>query len=548
MSPEEPAPWYEKAVVYQIPVALFQDTTGNGWGDLPGVTRRLDHVKDVGADAVWLTPFYRTPYVDGGYDVVDHLDVSDRFGTLEDFKDLMDRAGELDLEVIVDLVVQHTSSSHPWFRHACRDRASRYRDYFIWADEPHETRVQPMFPTVEDSVWTWQEEAGQYYRHTFYHHEPDLNVANPDVRAEIRRIMEFWLELGVAGFRVDAVPYIVREAAEVDGYDDGLWILEEMRETVHRHRPDGVLIAEADVTPEQYADYFGNGNRFTMLLNFWLNNHLFLALAREEAEPLRRALAEQPDPPDGCHYAIWLRNHDELDLERLSDAEREETMAVFAPHPQMRAYGRGIRRRLAPMLSDPRQRKLALFLLCSLPGTPFLLYGDEIGMGDDLELPDRAAVRTPMQWSAERPNAGFSDADPLQTVQPVIQHGPFGYPNVNVADQRDEPGSMLRTFHRLFDVRREQGPLLTTEARPLALEEPAVFAVRYDDGGHSSLLLANLGSGRIDVALPEEHQEGWEEILADHAYDDDPKGDILHLHGFGYRWLRAASGTGKGNR
>lgn len=543
MSPEQPAPWYEKAVIYQIQVALFQDTRGNGWGDLPGVTRRLDHVKDVGADAIWLTPFYRTPFVDGGYDVVDHLDVSDRFGTLEDFRDLMSRARELDLEVIVDLVVQHTSVAHPWFRKACRDRDSEYRDYYIWADEPHETRVQPMFPTTEDSVWTWHDEAGQYYRHTFYSHEPDLNLANPTVREEIRRVMEFWLELGVAGFRVDAVPYLVVEAAEAEGRDDGFWILEELRETVRAHRPDGVLIAEADVDRDGYRDYFGDGNRFTMALNFWLNNHLFLALARGEAEPLVRALVEQPDPPAGCYYASWLRNHDELDLEQLTPAEREETMAVFAPHPQMRAFGRGIRRRLAPMLSDPRQRKLALFLLCALPGTPVLLYGDEIGMGDNLDLPDRAAVRTPMQWADEH-NAGFSAADPLQTVQPVIGTGPFGYHDVNVADQRDDPDSMLSAIRRMFEVRREQGPLLTSEATPVDLGDPGVLALRYDDGGRSTLVAANLSPRRLEVVVPEEHRRGWQLLLADHPYDDEPGRETMRLHGYGYRWLRATGEEG----
>lgn len=540
MAQDPNPPWYQQAVIYQIPVALFQDTRGNGWGDLPGVTKRLDHVKKLGANAIWLQPFYRTPYVDGGYDVADHLDVSDRFGTLEDFRDLMDRARQLGIEVIVDLVVQHTSTAHPWFRQACRDRGSPYRDYYVWTDEPYDAAVDPVFPTVEESVWTWHEEAGQYYRHTFYDHEADLDIANPDVRAEIRRIMEFWLELGVAGFRVDAVPYLVLQAAEADGRDDGLWIVEEMRDTVRKYRPDGVLIAESDVDPAEYADHFGDGNRFTMLLNFWLNNNLFLALARQEAEPLHRALRNQPEPPEDCHYAIWLRNHDELDLERLSDAEREETMAVFAPHPQMRAFGRGIRRRLAPMLADPRQRKLAVSLLCSLPGTPIVLYGDEIGMGENLELPDRAAVRTPMQWANE-PNAGFSEADPLQLVHPVIDAGPFGTRNVNVAGQWADPDSLLRTLQRMFEVRRELGPLLTRQAEPVDVQPASVFAVRYATGDHILLLLANLHPRRTDVHLPDDLRRDWQEVLADHAYDAPAAGESLHLHGFGYRWLRAGT-------
>ena len=540
MSPEKPAPWYEKAVIYQIPVALFQDSGGNGWGDLPGAAHRLEHVKRLGADAVWLQPFYRTPYLDGGYDVADHLDVSDRFGTLEDFKDLMERAHDLELEVILDLVVQHTAMSHPWFRHACRDRTSKYRDYYIWSDEPYDAVVAPVFPTVEESVWSWHEEAGQYYRHTFYHHEPDLNIANPEVREEIHRIVEFWMELGVAGFRVDAVPYIVAEAGHADGREHGYWFLEELRDIVRRKRDDGVLIAEADVPPAEYADYFGEGERFTMLLNFWLNNNLFLSLAREEAEPLRRALEEQPDPPEGCHYAIWLRNHDELDLEQLTPAEREETMAVFAPHPQMRAFGRGIRRRLAPMLADPRHRKLAVFLLCALPGTPIVLYGDEIGMGDQLDLPDRAALRPPMQWTDDI-NAGFSTADPVQLVHPVIETGPFSYRQVNAEGEESDPDSLLCTLRTMFRIRREQGPLLTTTAQPVAVDPEHVFAVRYADGDRDSLLLANLHPKRTEMSLPAELQQDWEEILADHPYDDDAKGETLHLHGYGYRWLLGPS-------
>jgi maltose alpha-D-glucosyltransferase/alpha-amylase len=534
--------WYENAVTYQIPVAVFQDSSGYGWGDLRGATERLQHVADLGAEAIWLQPFYRSPYVDGGYDVADHLDVFDRFGTLEDFTDLMRRADELGLKVLLDLVVQHTSTSHPWFRKACRDPDSRYRGFYIWSDEPRETDVVPVFPTVEDPVWTWSEEAGQYYRHTFYHREADLDIANPNVLDEIDRIMEFWLGLGVAGFRVDPVPYLVLQAAEHDDRDQGLWILEHMRGLVRRHRVAGVLIAESDVRPEQYADHVGDGNRFTMLLDFWLNNHLFLALARREAGPLLRALGEQPVPAEGCQYAIWLRNHDELDLERLSDAEREETLAVFAPHPQMRAYGRGIRR-LAPMLSDPRQRKLAIFFLCALLGTPVVLYGDEMGMGDLLELPGRAAMRTPMQWS-DGPNAGFLEADPIELIRPVAETGPFGYRNVNVEAELADKQSLLRALQRMFRVRKEHGPYHSTRAEPLALDRPSVFGIRYDNPDRRSLLLANLSPDRLDVDGPEEHRDHWEEAIADHSYENPRSGDALHLHGYGYRWLTGAPHAG----
>lgn len=537
MAPSAPHPlWYESAVIYQVPVALYQDSDGNGWGDLRGLTSKLEHIHDLGATALWLQPFYRTPYVDGGYDVIGHREVSDRFGTLEDFEDLVARARDLDLEVIIDLVVQHTSVDHPWFARACRDRDSEYRDFYLWSDEPVEAPVDPVFPTVEESVWAWHEVAGQYYRHTFYSHEADLNLANPAVIEEIERTMEFWLDLGVAGFRVDAVPYIVVQAAEAEGHDDGLWLVEHFRDVVRRHREDGVLIAESDIEPDQYAEHFGDGDRFSLLLNFWLNNHLFLALARQEAEPIVRALEMLPTPPEGCSYATWLRNHDELDLERLTPAEREETMAVFAPHPQMRAFGRGIRRRLAPMLADPRQRKLAMFLLCCLPGTPVLLYGDEIGMGDDVALPDRAAVRTPMQWSNTE-NAGFSVCNPVELVHPVVSEGAFRYQDVNVESQLGQPDSLLCTLRDLFAVRRRLGPFLPGQCRAIQLDAPSVLAICHDTAAGTSLLLANLASRRTDVTLPQGLDGHWEEVAQDQAYEQSATDGPTHLHGFGYRWL-----------
>lgn len=527
--------WHENAIVYEVQVALFKDSTGNGWGDLRGVTAQLDHIRSLGADTIWLQPFYRTPDLDGGYDVVDHCDVTDRVGTLDDFDELVARADELGIRVVLDLVVQHTSVAHPWFRRACRDRASREHAYYVWSDAPEGSAIEPVFPGVQHGVWSWQEEAGRYYRHTFYDHEADLDVSNPDVVAEIDRVMEFWLDRGIAGFRVDAVPYMVYQAG-------GVGFLEHLREVVRRKRPDGVLIAESDVEPGEYAGQFGAGNRMTHVLDFWMNNNLWLALARGEAGPILRALREQPAPPPGCQYANWLRNHDELDLERLSPAEQDETMGIFAPHPQMRAFGRGIRRRLAPMLVDPRQRRLAFFLLCALPGIPIVLYGDEIGMGDDLDLPDRASVRTPMQWDGAR-NAGFSTVAAVELPVPVIDRGDFRYVEVNVARQQEEPGSLLNTVRQLFACRREHGPYLARDLRVVEVDQPGAFALRYDNGQGSSLCLANLSGERVDVHLPVLTEGDWREVAVDQEYDEPPKGDTVHLHGFGYRWLHDGAGA-----
>jgi maltose alpha-D-glucosyltransferase / alpha-amylase len=526
--------WFENAVIYQVPTALLRDSNGNGWGDLRGVRDSLDYIAGLGATAVWLQPIYRSPFVDGGYDVVDHLDVSDRFGTLPDFEDLLARAHELGLRVILDLVVQHTSDEHPWFHAACRAPHSEYHDYYIWSDTEKDSVISPVFPTVEESVWAWSEEAGAYYRHAFYSHEPDLDLGNPKVREEIHGIVRHWLGLGVDGFRVDAVPYMVKTAAESDPRDDGFWVLEELAAVVKDVNPEAVLIAESDVGVDEYATYFGT-NRFTMLLNFWMNNHIFLALARELAGPIIEALEAQATPPEGCEFAMWLRNHDELDLEQLTEAERDETMAVFAPHPQMRAFNRGIRRRLGPMLEDPRRRQLAMALLCSFPGAAVLLYGDEIGMGDNLDLPDRASVRTPMQWDSSL-NAGFSPAHPSELVHPLIDAGPFGYTHVNVAEQERHPGSLLQTVRHLFEVRRGLGPLRTRDLRTVDVGDPAVLAMLHPAAEPPVLMLSNLCGSVVTVTIPDGFGDDAEEVACDHAYAA-PDGDTVTLNGYGYRWF-----------
>lgn len=531
------ARWYQNAIIYEVQVALFRDSLGNGWGNLRGLIEKLEYIQDLGAEIIWLQPLYRGPFVDGGYDVTDHLGVNDRLGTLDDFDDLVREADRLGLRIVLDLVMQHTSSQHPWFRAACRDPDSKYRGYYVWAEKPAESEIDPAFPGVEDHLWTFQEQAGLYYRHTFYSHEPDLDLSNPDVIEELDQTMEFWLDRGIAGFRVDAVPYMVYQAGQRPGVEDGSWLLEHLREVVRRKRPDGVLIAESDLDPEQYAGQFGEGDRMTHVLDFWMNNNLWLALARGSAEPLVRALETQPTPPEGCLYANWLRNHDELDLERLTPDEREETLAVFAPHPQMRAYGRGIRRRLAPMLIDPRQRKLAFFLLCALPGVPVLLYGDEIGMGENLDLPERAAVRTPMQWTAGR-NAGFSEAPPSTLVAPVVDDGYFRYGDVNVEAQLAEQGSHLRTVQQMFATRRRLGPLLTREMQVLDVGEDAVLALRYDTPDGISLCLANLSGRAVDVSLPVQG-DGWNEEAADLPAEGPVDVGRVRLNGFGFRWLHA---------
>ncbi len=531
--------WYRDAVIYQLDVALFRDANGDGCGDLRGVTDRLEHIRGLGANCIWLLPFYPSPQRDGGYDVTDHLSVDPQLGDVADFAILLEKADDLGLRVLLDLVAQHTSLDHRWFQEARRDRRSPYRGYYVWADEPHETGVEPMFPPRQQSVWSWDEEAQQFYRHTFYSHEPDLELGNPAVRQEMFRTMAFWLRLGVSGFRVDAAPYMVERARRADPRHDGFWLLEDMREFVTLRRPDAVLLGEVDVPVEGYADYYGDGDRFTMLLDFWLDNHLFLALNRADAEPVRRALVQEPDPGTRGQRATFLRNHDELDLERLTDAERSEVLDGFAPQPSMRAFDRGIRRRLAPMLGgDERRLAMAVALLMSLPGSPVLLYGDEIGMGEDLSRPERQSVRAPMQWSRER-NAGFSVADPDRLVAPVIRDGPFGYETTNVYAQTLGRDSLLSKVGHLVRTRTGCPEIGRGRAEVLDVGCDSVLALSHRLDGRELLTMVNLADTPAEVAARGRKPAEFVDILADDEYDGAGQAEQrLRLNGYGYRWLR----------
>ena len=488
-------------VIYQVDPATFFDSDGDGCGDLDGVRRRLDHIRAVGADTIWLQPFYVSPYRDGGYDIVDHCGVSQRFGTMADFDDLVERCHQLELRVVVGLVVQHTSVDHPWFRSAREETASPYRDYYVWAAEPHEDDVvkQPVFPGVEDSIWAYDDHAGKYYRHAFYRHQPDLDVGHPAVREEIAAIIRLWREHGVDGFRVDAVPHMVRQARVTDQRDDGFWFLSELAAAA------GVpLMGEVDSPLTAYPEYFGKGDRLTAILDFWTNNLLFLALARRDAEPLLRALRQQPDPPEGCTYLNWLRNHDELNLSLLTEAERADVMAAFAPDENMRVFGRGIRRRLAPMLGgDTRRVAMAHAIVQSLPGVPVIRYGEEIGMDDDLSLPERAAVRTPMDWSL-------------------------------VAEQELRTGSLLSRVSQLVHVRRRLGELPPRRCEPVEFEQGPVFGVVHQRAEDAVLMLTNLSDEEAELRLEYDVEA---DLVADRQYQPATR-ESVQLSGYGYRWLR----------
>jgi maltose alpha-D-glucosyltransferase/alpha-amylase len=535
--------WYKDAVIYSLDVETFVDSNRDGVGDFPGLTGKLDYLRSLEITCVWLLPFYPSPNRDNGYDVSDYYGVDRRLGTLGEFLEFTRAAAERGIRVIVDLVVNHTSIDHPWFQDARRGPDARYRDYYVWSDEKPEHADEGMvFPGYQTSTWSWDEPGQAWYHHRFYQHQPDLNVANPEVRAEIARIMSFWLQLGVSGFRVDALPFVIeptgRDANDQIQYE----YLREFRNYLSWRRGDAIMLAEANVTPEDVVRYFDRGDKIQLMFNFFANQHLFLSLAREEAEPLRDAYGALPAIPLTCQWANFLRTHDELDLGRLSTDERHEVFDAFAPDPGMRLYERGIRRRLAPMLANDRRRlELAHSLLLSLPGTPVLRYGDEIGMGDDLSLPERDSVRTPMQWS-DAANGGFSRAAAERLFRPVISDGAFGYQSVNVAAQQQDPDSLWSAVQRLVRVRRHCRELSWGECTFLPSDNRRVLAHRCTYEGRSIVAVHNLASTATRVGVEIDGPPRLRDLLTREEPEVGDSGRLaLELAPFGYRWFRQAA-------
>ncbi|QLG29262.1 alpha-amylase family protein [Halorarum halophilum] len=551
-----PETWFKNAVVYAVDVEAFNDSDGDGVGDFQGLTQKLDYLDRLGVSALWLLPFYPTPNRDNGYDVSDYYGVDPRLGTLGDFVEFMDEAEARGIRVIIDLVVNHTSDQHPWFKAAQEDPDSKYRDYYVWVDErpPPDPERATVFPgEVEDErVWTYDEEADAYYYHRFYPFQPDLNLANPDVRAEIYRIMKFWLELGVAGFRVDAATLMIQpKHPDAEQLDDPHEVLRSLKRHAVARRSDAVLLAEADDAPGELESYFGDGAEMDLLMNFVLNAHLVAALATERAAPLAEGLERLP-PADVGQWMNFLRNYDELNIGRLPKDLQDEVFERFAPDTDMRIYGRGIRRRLAPMLDgDERRVKLAFSLLFSMPGTPMLLYGDEIGMGEDLSLPGRTSVRTPMQWTDEE-NAGFSTASEDDLVLPVVSGGRFGHEEVNVAAQRADAESLLNWMERLIATRRESREIGEGSFSVIDVDHPCAFAHRYDFNGNAVVCVHNLSDGKCSLEFDLDLVQGdaLYPLLgnADHTRHDDGSCEIT-LDDYGYIWLRLhRTGAGASRR
>jgi maltose alpha-D-glucosyltransferase/alpha-amylase len=449
--------WYKDAVIYQTHVKAFRDGNADGYGDFRGLIEKLDYIHQLGVDMIWLLPFYPSPLKDDGYDIASYESIHPTYGSVDDFRAFLDKAHEKRIRVMTELVVNHTSDQHPWFQRARRaPKGSPERNWYVWSDDPNKysgTRI--IFTDTETSNWTWDPVAQQFFWHRFFHHQPDLNFDNPEVVQAIISVMRFWLRMGVDGLRLDAVPYLIeREGTSCENLPDTHQVLKTLRRAMDEEFPGRIFLAEANQWPPDVRPYFGDGDECHMAFHFPVMPRMYMALRKEDRIPMVDIMKQTPPIPRECQWAIFLRNHDELTLEMVTDEERDYMYREYAKDPRMR-INVGIRRRLAPLLDNGRrQMELMNALLMSMPGTPIIYYGDEIGMGDNVYLGDRNGVRTPMQWTPDR-NAGFSEADSAALYAPVIVDAPYGYQGINVAAQERTATSLLRWMRRLIAVRRQ---------------------------------------------------------------------------------------------
>ena len=501
------ADWYRDAVIYQVHVKAYQDSDGDGMGDFAGLMRRLDHVQELGATAVWLLPFYPSPLRDDGYDIAAYKAVNPSYGTLENFQDFVDEAHRRGLKVITELVINHTSDQHPWFQRARQaPKGSPERDFYVWSDDDtkwSETRI--IFTDTEPSNWSWDPVAEQFYWHRFFSHQPDLNFDNPAVMEAVLDVMHFWLDMGVDGLRLDAIPYLVeRDGTNNENLPETHEVLKAIRRDLDEHYEGRMLLAEANQWPEDTRPYFGEGDECHMGFHFPLMPRMYMALAQEDRHPITDIIRQTPDIPEGCQWGIFLRNHDELTLEMVTDRERDYLWEFYASDKRAR-INMGIRRRLAPLMQNDR-RKIELLnsLLMSMPGTPILYYGDEIGMGDNYYLGDRDGVRTPMQWSPDR-NAGFSTTVPQALYLPTIQDPTYGFQAINVEEQHGEPSSLLNWMKRMIAVRAGHSVFGRGEMKLLYPSNRKVLAyvreLPREEGGEAVLCVANLSRQAQAVEL-----------------------------------------------
>jgi maltose alpha-D-glucosyltransferase / alpha-amylase len=534
--------WYKDAIIYELHVKSFYDSNGDGVGDFRGLIEKLDYIKDLGADCIWLLPFFPSPLRDDGYDIADYHDVNPAYGTLVDFEDFVVEAHRRGLRVITELVMNHTSDQHPWFQAARSSRESPYRDYYVWGDDDSRySQARIIFTDTERSNWTWDQDAGQYFWHRFFSHQPDLNFNNPEVGKAMIDSVRFWLDRGVDGLRLDAIPYLFeREGTNCENIAETHAYLKEVRSVVDSNYEGRILLAEANQWPADVLPYFGDDDECHMAFHFPLMPRIFMAIRREERRPITEILGQTPELPPGCQWAIFLRNHDELTLEMVTDEERDYMYNEYAKDRLMR-LNLGIRRRLAPLMENGRRQiELLHGLLLSMPGTPVLYSGDEIAMGDNIFLGDRNGVRTPMQWSGDR-NAGFSRADAARLYSPVIVDPVYGYQAINVEAQLRIPTSLLHWVRRLINIRKRYRAFGRGCIKFLHPANPRILVYTREYEDEVLLIVNNLCRFSQPVELDLRRFRGWRpvELFGDTPFP--PIGELPYLltmgpHGF--YWFR----------
>jgi len=535
--------WYKDAIFYELHVKAFSDSNADGIGDFRGMTEKLDYLQDLGVDCLWILPFYPSPMRDDGYDISDYCTLHPAYGTLADFKAFLRAAHHRRIRVVTDLVMNHTSDQHAWFQAAHRSPTSRYRNYYVWSQDNQKYRgARIMFTDTERSNWTWDQEAGAYYWHRFFSHQPDLNYDNPQVHRAMMKVIRYWMDLGIDGFRMDAVPYLYeREGTNCENLPETHTYLKQVRREVEKRHPGKVLLCEANQWPQDVRPYFGDGDECHMAFNFPVMPRLFMSLRREDRLPIVDIIERTPGIPSNCQWGLFLRNHDELTLEMVTDEERDYMYHEFAGDPRMK-INLGIRRRLAPLMGNGRRQiELLTSLLFTLPGSPIIYYGDELGMGDNIYMGDRNGVRTPMQWNSDR-NAGFSKADTAMLYSPLVVDPVYGYQSVNVEAQLRTPSSLLNWNKRMIRIRKRYPVFGRGSIEFLNPENSKVLAYLRSDGEQTVLVVANLSRFSQPVELDLRRFQGMTpvELIGETHFPPVREGQpyFLSLGPHGFYWFR----------
>lgn len=535
--------WYKNVIVYTVDVKSYCDSNDDGIGDFQGLISKLNYLSDLGITCLWLLPFFPSPWRDNGYDVTDYYNVDPRLGTILDFQELTRRAAERGIQIVIDLVMNHTSDLHPWFLAAKRDAGSMFRDYYVWTDvpPPADPNDRPSFCDSEHGVWEFNESAGAYYYHKFYHFQPDLNLANPKVREEAHKIIDYWLSFGISGFRLDAAPIMIqKKGLERTRPSNSQDILRDFRSLVSARRKGAVLMGEVDVEGHELIDYFSEGGGLHLVFNFLLNAYLLGSIAEENKKILIRGWRELPIIPESGNWLNFLRNLDELNISQLPESIRERVYSILGPDSDMRIYGRGIRRRLAPMLEGNHRRiEMAFSLLFSLPGTPMVSYGDEIGMGENLELQEREGVRTPMQWSNGH-NAGFSRAPEGQLYRALVKDKNYHCSRINVADQQADPESLLNKMKKLIYARKMHPEIGFGKMSWVATSHPSIVAHLCHWKNDMLMAVHNLCASETDVTLDMKtiYAKRLKLVMGDVEAQAHEEGNyFMHLRPYEYAWF-----------